>query len=372
MTAGETRDSGARGAAVSGGYDALLLASFGGPEGPDEIMPFLERVTAGRGIPHDRLEAVHQHYLRMGGRSPINDQNRNLLAALRAELNRRGVTIPLVLGNRNSPPFIDEALRELDTAGCRRVLAFATSQYSSYSSCRQYREDLAEALSSTGIGDRMQVAKVRPAFDRAEFVQTTVSLLAAAVSGSEREGLRVLFTTHSIPLADATASGPAAEPGEVDLYSAQHREVANAVIAGVAAVTGEEPLPWRLVYQSRSGSPRVRWLEPDINDALREEALDGTLTAVVVPIGFVSDHIEVLWDLDTDAARTASELGINLVRVPTVGTHPTFVAGLADLVQAHLAAGRDLAAGTRWAEFCAAGCCGGAHAQLPTVPAVSA
>ena len=361
MTTGETS-----------GYDAVLLASFGGPEGPDEIMPFLERVTAGRGIPLDRLEAVHQHYLRMGGRSPINDQNRTLLAALRAELNRRGVTIPLVLGNRNSPPFIDEALRQLDTAGCRRVLAFATSQYSSYSSCRQYREDLAEALSSTGLGDRMQVAKVRPAFDRAGFVETTVELLAAVVSGREREGLRVLFTTHSIPSADASVSGPGAEPGEIDLYSAQHREVANAVIGGVAAAAGEEPLPWRLVYQSRSGSPRVPWLEPDINDALREEARDRTRIAVVVPIGFVSDHIEVLWDLDTDATRTAGELGMDLVRVPTVGTHPTFVAGLADLVQAHLAADRDLAAGTRWAEFCAAGCCDGARAQLPTVPGVSA
>src|SRR5665647_56486 len=183
----------------------------------------------------------------------------------------------------------------------------------------------------------MHVAKVRPAYDRPGFIEATVELLVAAVSGRERKGLRVLFTTHSIPSVDATASGPDAEPGEIDLYSAQHREVANAVIAGASEVVGEEPLPWRLVYQSRSGSPRVPWLGPDINDALREEALDGTLTAVVVPIGFVSDHIEVLWDLDTDATRTASDLGMELVRVPTVGTHPTFVAGLADVIQAHLA-----------------------------------
>ena len=354
------------------GYDAVLLASFGGPEGPDEIMPFLERVTAGRGIPRDRLEAVHQHYLRMGGRSPLNDQNRALLAALRVELNRRGVMIPLVLGNRNSPPFVSDALRDLHAGGHRRVLALATSQYSSYSSCRQYREDLAEALDSTGFANQMHVAKVRPAYDRPGFIEATVELLAAALSGRAREGARVLFTTHSIPSADATASGPDAKPGKDDLYSAQHREVANAVIAGIATITGEEPLPWRLVYQSRSGSPRVPWLEPDINDALREEARDGTLTVVVVPIGFVSDHIEVLWDLDTDAARTASDLGMELVRVPTVGTHPTFVAGLADLVQAHLSAGRDLAGGTRWAEFCVAGCCDGAHTQLPTVRGVSA
>jgi len=264
MTIGETHDSGARGGAAGGGYDAVLLASFGGPEGPDEIMPFLERVTAGRGIPRDRLEAVHQHYLRMGGRSPINDQNRALLAALRAELDRRGVTIPLALGNRNSPPFIDDALRELDTARCRRVLAIATSQYSSYSSCRQYREDLAEALNSTGLTDQMQVAKVRPAYDRPGFIEATVELLVAAVSGREREGLKVLFTTHSIPSADASTSGPGAEPGEIDLYSAQHRTVASDVIAGTAAATGEEPLPWRLVYQSRSGSSPVAAAVPAI------------------------------------------------------------------------------------------------------------
>jgi len=358
--------------AAGTGYDAVLLASFGGPEGPDEIMPFLERVTAGKGVPRDRLEAVNQHYLRMGGRSPINDQNRALLAALRAELDRRGVVTPLVLGNRNSPPFFDDALRDLHGAGHRRVLALATSQYSSYSSCRQYREDLAVALSSAGLADQMQVAKVRPAYDRPGFIEATIELLAAAVSGREREGLRVLFTTHSIPSADATTSGPGTEPGEIDRYSAQHREVADAVIGGVASLTDEEPLPWRLVFQSRSGSPRVPWLEPDINDALRAEAQDGTRTAVVVPIGFVSDHIEVLWDLDTDATRTAGDLGMDLVRVPTVGTSPTFVAGLADLVQAHLAAGRDLAAGTRSADFCTVGCCVGARAQLPTVPGVSA
>lgn len=357
---------------MSGGYDAVLLASFGGPEGPDEIMPFLERVTAGRGIPRDRLEAVHQHYLRMGGRSPINDQNRALLAALRRELGRRGVATPLVLGNRNSPPFIVDALRDLYAAGHRRVLALATSQYSSYSSCRQYREDLADALIIAGLADQMQVAKVRPAYDRPGFVEATIELLAAAVAGRERDGLRVLFTTHSIPLADAMASGLGSGPGEEDLYSAQHREVAGAVIDGVAALSGDAPLPWRLVYQSRSGSPRVPWLEPDINDALREEAQAMTRTVVVVPIGFVSDHIEVLWDLDTDATRTAGALGIDLVRVPTAGTHPTFVAGLADLVQAHLAAGRDLAGGTRWARLCGAGCCTAARAQVPAVPGVSA
>lgn len=357
---------------MSDGYDAVLLASFGGPEGPEEIMPFLERVTAGRGIPRARLEAVHRHYLRMGGRSPINDQNRALLAALRAELDRRGASSPVVLGNRNSPPFFDDALRDLHAAGHRRVLAIATSQYSSYSSCRQYREDLADALERTGLADELRIVKVRPGYDKPGFVETTVELLATAVAGRQRDGLMVMFTTHSIPLVDARAAGHGSRPEEEDRYSAQHREVARAVVDGVAAREVRAPLPWRLVYQSRSGPPHVPWLEPDVNDALRAEAAAGTRAVVLVPIGFVSDHIEVLWDLDTDAARTADELGLDVVRVPTVGTHPRFVAGLVDQVLSHLAAGRDLAEGTRWAPFCGPGCCTNLRGERPAVAGVSA
>lgn len=351
-------------------YDAVVIASFGGPEGPEEIWPFLDRVAAGRGIPRDRLESVHQHYLRMGGSSPINAQNRALVDALVAELVARGVDIPVVLANRNSPPFFDEVLGRLQADGRRRVLAIATSMYSSYSSCRQYREDLAAALGATGLD--LDVVKVRPGYDRTRFIETTAALLTDALAGRDRTGLAVLFTTHSIPLADARASGPGPDSADgADTYSAQHREVAQAVVDAVARADGREPLPWRLVFQSRSGPPHVPWLEPDVNDALREEAAAGTATVVLAPIGFISDHIEVMWDLDTDARSTADELGLELLRLATVGTHPTFVAGLADQVQAHLAAGRDLAPAA-WAGFCGPDCCTNPRADLPTVPGVSA
>lgn len=351
-------------------YDAVLIASFGGPEGPAEIMPFLERVAAGRNIPADRLEAVHQHYLRMGGSSPINAQNRALVAALAAELDTRGVHLPLALANRNSPPFFADVLTDLHAAGHRRVLAIATSMYSSYSSCRQYREDLAAALGSTGLD--LDVVKVRPGYDRSRFVETTATLLAEALGERDRTGLRVLFTTHSIPLVDARASGPGPDsPDGADTYSAQHRDVARAVVDAVAAHDGRPPLDWRLVYQSRSGPPHVPWLEPDVNDALREEAAAGTTAVVLAPIGFVSDHIEVMWDLDTDARATTTELGLEMIRLATVGTHPTFVAGLADQVEAHLAAGRDLAPAA-WAGFCGPDCCTNPRVDLPTVPGVSA
>jgi protoporphyrin/coproporphyrin ferrochelatase len=348
--------------------DAVLIASFGGPEGPEEVMPFLERVAAGRGIPRARLEEVGQHYLRMGGRSPINEQNRALVAALRAELASRGVDVPVVLANRNSPPFFDDVLRDLHDAGHRRVLALATSMYSAYSSCRQYREDLAAALESTGLVGKLDVVKARPGYDRTDFIAANAALLSDALTGQAHEGLTVMFTTHSIPVADAQASGPASSTAESDVYSAQHHEVARAVIAAA----GAESLPWRLVYQSRSGPPHIPWLEPDVNDALHEEAEAGTRTVVLVPIGFVSDHVEVIWDLDTEARQTAADLGLDLVRVPTVGTHPVFVAGLADHVQALLAASGDKAADTGWAGFCAADCCVNRQGERPTVAGVSA
>ncbi len=348
--------------------EAVLIASFGGPEGPEEVMPFLERVAAGRGIPRERLEAVHQHYLRMGGRSPINEQNRALVAALSEELRARGIDVPVVLANRNSPPFFDDVLRDLHGRGHRRVIALATSMYSAYSSCRQYREDLAAALDATGLAGALDVVKARPGYDRTDFIAANAALLSESLDGRPREGLTVMFTTHSIPVADAQASGPAGSTGESDVYSAQHQEVARAVIAAA----GAESLPWRLVYQSRSGPPHIPWLEPDVNDALRDEAEAGTRTVLLVPIGFVSDHVEVIWDLDTEARQTAADLGLDVVRVPTVGTHPVFVAGLATQVQALLAASGDNAAGTGWADFCAADCCVNRRGEQPTVAGVSA
>jgi ferrochelatase len=346
-------------------FDAILLASFGGPEGPDEVMPFLERVTAGRGVPRERLEAVAEHYLHLGGVSPINAQNRDLLAHLRAELDRRGIDLPLFWGNRNSAPFFADALREVHAAGHRDVLALATSAYSSYSGCRQYRENLAHALDEAGLDGQLTVAKVRPYFGREGFIEPFAHAVQRAVSDAVGRGvptsaIRVLFTTHSIPTSMALASGPdedraASLPG---LYERQHLVVAERVMAGVGA-------EWALVFQSRSGPPQVPWLEPDINDALREAAASGARLVVVAPIGFISDHVEVVWDLDHEAADTAAGLGIELVRVPTPGVDAAFVGALVDvLVEA-------LEGSSARSPLCSATCCLNPRAALPTVPAVA-
>jgi len=346
-------------------YDSLLLASFGGPEGPDEVMPFLERVTAGRGVPRERLEEVSHHYLALGGVSPINDQNRALLAALRAELDSRGIDLPLYWGNRNSAPFFADTLREMGNAGHRSVLAVATSAYSSYSGCRQYRENLAVARTEAGLDGVLEIAKVHPYFDRAGFVAPFRRSVHDALAGLREQGLAgddvvVLFTTHSIPTAMAIGSGP--DEGRSDelpgLYERQHLEVAEQVMA-------DSDVPWRLVFQSRSGPPQVPWLEPDINDALREWAAAGARAAVVAPIGFISDHVEVVWDLDHEARETADELGMELVRVPTPGTDAQFVSALVDTVVQALAG---QAPATR---LCTSTCCANLRTPLPTVPGVA-
>jgi ferrochelatase len=358
---------------VTGSYDSLLLAGFGGPEGPDDVMPFLENVTRGRGIPRERLEAVSHHYLALGGVSPINAQNRALVAALRSELAARGMDLPVYWGNRNWDPFLADELRRLHADGHRRVLAIATSAYASYSGCRQYREDLARALDDTGLAGEVVVDKVRLFFDHPGFVEPVSEGLAAALESLAAHGFdttttRVLFTTHSIPLAMAAASGP---PGRFDAngaYVAQHLAAIEAVVAD-ARTHGTTVPPWSLVYQSRSGSPLVPWLEPDINDALRDERAAGMRAAVVVPIGFVSDHVEVVWDLDTEARETCEGLGIRMIRVATPGTHPAFVAGLVDLVEERLD-GEPAAALSPigpWPSVCAAGCCANPRASLPAV-----
>jgi protoporphyrin/coproporphyrin ferrochelatase len=346
-------------------YDSLLLASFGGPEGPDEVMPFLERVTAGRGVPRERLEEVSHHYLALGGVSPINEQNRQLMTALRAELDSRGVDLPLYWGNRNSAPFFADTLRAMSDAGHTSVLAIATSAYSSYSGCRQYRENLAVARTEAGLDGQVEIAKVHPYYEREGFTGWFRSAVHGALDGLRASGIAdaetvVLFTTHSIPTAMAIGSGPdsgrtTALPG---LYERQHLEVAEQVMAGTAVA-------WRLVFQSRSGPPQVPWLEPDINDALREAADQGAKAVVVAPIGFISDHVEVIWDLDHEARETAEELGIALVRVPTPGTDPGFVSALADtLVEA-------LAGATPSTALCTATCCANLRVALPTVPGVA-
>ena len=321
-------------------YDGILLAGFGGPEGQDDVIPFLRNVTRGRGIPDERLEEVAHHYRHFGGISPINAQNRALNPANEAELAARGIDLPVYWGNRNWAPFLEEAVQDAAAAGDRSLLAIATSAYSSYSSCRQYREDLARVLDATGLLGAVTIDKVRQFFDHPGFVHAFTAGVTEAVreliaDGVAAQRIRVLFSTHSIPTADAQRSGPRDRDfGPGGAYAAQHEAVAGFVMAKVietvpaAAETG-----WELVYQSRSGPPTQPWLEPDVCDVIGELPSRGVDAVVIVPLGFVSDHMEVLWDLDTEAMEAAAEAGIRAVRTPTPGVDPAFVSGLVDLVE---------------------------------------
>jgi protoporphyrin/coproporphyrin ferrochelatase len=360
-------------------YDAVLLVSFGGPEGQDDVLPFLRNVTRGRGVPDARLEEVAHHYRAFGGVSPINAQNRALRGALETELRRRGLDLPVLWGNRNWAPYLADTLRAAHAAGHRRLLALVTSAYSSYSGCRQYREDLARALAETGLTDELTVDKVRQYFDHPGFVAPFVAGVRAALERvrtaipgvDPSRDVRVLFTTHSIPAAAAAASGPpGAALGPDGAYGAQHRAVAEVVMASLGDV------PWQLVFQSRSGSPEVPWLEPDVNDAIEIAAGEGARAVVLVPLGFVSDHLEVRWDLDEEALTTSRTSGLHAERVPTPGVDPAFVAGLVDLVGERLA-GPDGAALEPdrpaltglgpWYDACPAGCCANPRGALPAV-----
>jgi ferrochelatase len=289
--------------------------------------------------------------------SPINGQNRALKAALEAELAARGIDLPVLWGNRNWAPYLSEALTEANERGFHRLLAIGTSAYSSYSSCRQYREDYAIALEETGLGGVIQIDKVRQFFDHPGFVQPFIEgveqgLADAAARGITPENTRVIFATHSIPSADAERSGP-----NGNAYQQQHLAV-----AGVVMEAAGSSVPWELVYQSRSGPPTQPWLEPDVNDAIRRLAAEGVEAVVIVPLGFISDHMEVKWDLDTEAIETAEELGLFAVRVPTPGIHPAFVSGLVDLVlerrdgvpASERPAVTDLGP---WYDVCRPGCC---------------
>jgi ferrochelatase len=310
-------------------YDAVLLLSFGGPEAPDDVMPFLRNVTRGRGIPDERLAEVAEHYHHFGGRSPINDQNRALLAALRAELDARGERLPLLWGNRNWAPFVTDALREAHEAGHRRVLVLTTSAYSSYSSCRQYREDLAGAvLALADEGREVVVDKIRQYANHPGFVGPNARAAVAALRELP-EGSHLVFVTHSVPDAMDDASGPGGDLSPA--YSAQHRDVASLVADAVGRELGRA-VPWELVYCSRSGPPSQPWLEPDVGDHLRTLHASGAPGAAVCPIGFVSDHLEVAYDLDTEAREVAEEIGLPFARAATVGTDPEFVSALVDLL----------------------------------------
>ncbi|MEU5186885.1 ferrochelatase [Streptomyces klenkii] len=349
-------------------YDALLLLSFGGPEGPDDVVPFLENVTRGRGIPRERLKEVGQHYFLFGGVSPINDQNRALLGALRKEFAEHGTDLPVYWGNRNWAPYLTDTLREIAADGRRRVLTLATSAYASYSGCRQYRENLADALAALeaeGVTPP-RVDKLRHYFNHPGFVRPMADAVLAALSElpeGVREGARLAFTTHSIPTAAADSSGPAEGHGDGGAYVAQHLDVARTIAEAVRAETGSEH-PWQLVYQSRSGAPHIPWLEPDICDHLEAAHAAGVPAVVMVPIGFVSDHMEVKYDLDTEATAKAAELGLPVARAATVGADPRFAAAVRELVLERAATerGEDPARCALGAlgpshDLCPVGCC---------------
>jgi ferrochelatase len=308
---------------VSDTYDAVLVMSFGGPEGPEDVIPFMENVTRGRGIPRERLVEVSGHYERFGGVSPINGHNRELIAALGEELAGRGIDLPIYWGNRNWHPMIGDTVEQMRDDGIRRAVAFVTSVFSSYSGCRQYREDMARACAAAG-GDAPVIDKIRVAYDHPGFVAAMVEGVATALDTLRGPGVTdpdLVFSAHSIPMSMASTSR----------YVEQLHEAARLVSEGVAAVTGRAH-PWQVVYQSRSGAPGQPWLEPDVGDHLEALARTGRPGAVVVPVGFVSDHMEVVWDLDTQAAERAAAVGLPMVRSATVGTHPRWVSAVADLI----------------------------------------
>ncbi|MEV0415066.1 ferrochelatase [Streptomyces sp. NPDC050448] len=345
-------------------YDALLLLSFGGPEGPDDVVPFLENVTRGRGIPRERLKEVGQHYFGFGGVSPINGQNRELLDALRKDFAEHGLDLPVYWGNRNWAPYLTDTMREMAADGRRRIAVLATSAYASYSGCRQYRENLADALAALageGVAELPEVDKLRHYFNHPGFVQPMIDGVLAALASLPQEvraGAHLAFTTHSIPTAAADTSGPVEEhtaDGEGGAYVRQHLDVAQVIADAVRAETGAE-LPWELVYQSRSGAPHIPWLEPDICDHLEALHGAGAPAVVMVPIGFVSDHMEVLYDLDTEATAKAAELGLPIARSATVGADPRFAAAVRELVLERAAAERG-----EPVERCALGLLGPSH-----------
>ena len=347
-------------------YDTVLLLSFGGPEQPADVLPFLREVTRGRGISEDRLARVAEHYHYFGGRSPINEHNRALQGALQGELNRRGCPLPVLWGNRNWHPYVVDVLRQGYADGARRVLTILTSAYSSYSSCRQYREDLAQALITlAGEGISLSVDKIRHYYNHPGFAQANVDATVAALQALP-DGAHVVFVTHSVPDAMDEAAGPAGHA-----YTEQHRDLAAVVAADAGARLGRV-VPWQLAYCSRSGPAGQPWLEPDVGDHLRGLHAVGAPGAAVVPIGFVSDHMEVVYDLDTEAKAVADELGLPFARAATAGTHPRFVGGLVDLLQEQAAIARGEqppapSVGARGASHsvCPAGCCRNPREERP-------
>ncbi|MCG7237228.1 ferrochelatase [Corynebacterium sp. ACRQP] len=302
-------------------YDALLVLSFGGPEGEDEVIPFLENVTRGRGIPRERLAQVGEHYFHFGGVSPINRQNRELIANIEAELARRGIELPVYFGNRNWRPFAEDAAKQLLDDGHRNVLVFATSAWGGYSACRQYDEDIQQIREVT---PEITYTKLWQFYGHPTFVELVAEGLRAAVERATGD-TRVLFTAHSVPTAADENSGG---PEDRHLYSRQVAEAAE-LVAKQAGVDSYE-----VVWQSRSGNPATPWLEPDVVDRAQELQREGMEHLICVPIGFITDHMEVVWDLDTELKQACEEMGVSLTRTPTVGLEPAFAGMVVDIAEA--------------------------------------
>ena len=295
-------------------FDALLVVSFGGPEKHQDVLPFLENVLRGKNVPRERMLEVAEHYYHFDGRSPINDQNKQLIAALEEEFRNRGIAKPVYWGNRNWHPLLPDTLKQMQADGVHRAAALATSAFGSYSGCRQYREDIARAQQAVGVQD-MVIEKLPNFCDRPEFIEAMADRVRAAMA--ELQGAKqLIFTAHSIPVSMAEASP----------YLRQLKE-ASARVASACAMSN-----WTLVYQSRSGPPTQPWLAPDICDYLREQHAAGIRSVIICPIGFISDHMEVLYDLDTEARALCDQLGLKMVRTGTAGAHPKLVSMICDMV----------------------------------------
>jgi protoporphyrin/coproporphyrin ferrochelatase len=321
---------------IESGFDAILVLSFGGPEKPDDVIPFLENVLRGRNVPRDRMLAVAEHYYHFGGKSPINDQARALIAGLREELEQHGPRVPIYWGNRNWHPFLADTLRQMKADGVRNALAFVTSIFSSYSGCRQYLEDIERARAE--IDGAPEIQKLRSFYNHPLFIEAQADRVRDALAGSNAP---IIFTAHSVPISMAESCDYQKQLQESCRLVAERLDIAD----------------WRLVYQSRSGPPGQPWLEPDIADVIR--ATDRGATVVVVPIGFVSDHMEVIYDLDTEARAIAEERGVNMVRAGTVGVHPKFLRMI-----------RELIGDPRSHDTCPADCCPG-PVRRATLPSLS-
>ncbi len=301
-------------------YDALLLLSFGGPEKREDVIPFLETVLRGRDVPRRRMLAVADHYYALGGASPINELNRELTAALEKELIGHGIRLPIYFGNRNWHPWLPDTLRQMRDEGVRRALVFVTSIFSSYSGCRQYLEDMDRARAEIG-SDAPQLDKLRSFYNHPDFIEAIASRITDSLGPrSPAPGPSLVFTAHSIPVAMARGCD----------YEKQLREACRLVAERIGATE------WSLAYQSRSGPPAQPWLEPDVNDHLRTLHQRGVHHVAIVPIGFISDHVEVLYDLDHQARQTCDQLGMKMARVPTVHTHPRFMAAIRRLIEERL------------------------------------